>query len=174
MGLEKAVKACGMGCPVWQRGAGAASISVPPTDILPHIAPLLSSRTHPPLPVFFKQTLSLQPYTASFVLFPLSCHHPPTHSLSNTFFSSGFHADASPPYPVSHNIPSCPTHRHPPSPEHMQSRGISFYCPYCPRNPTHLLFIHCSNTFGVEVVLLRAATQTTQESQIFAQNCSYL
>ena len=173
MGLEKAVRASRMECSVWQHGAGAASISVPPTDILPHISSLQSARTHPLLPVLFKQTLSSQPYAASFVLFPLPCHHPPTHSLSNTFFS-GFHADASPPYPVSHNIPSCPTHRHPPSPEHMQSRGISFYCPYSPCNPTHLPFIHCNNTFRVEVVLLRAATQTTPESQVFAQNCSYL
>lgn len=35
--------------------------------------------------------------------------HPPTHplSLSNTFFCSSFHADASPLDPVLHNIPSC-------------------------------------------------------------------
>lgn len=47
MGLEKAGRASGMECSVWQHGAGAASISVPPTDILPHISSLQSSHTHP-------------------------------------------------------------------------------------------------------------------------------
>lgn len=172
MGLEKAGRASGMECSVWQHGAGAASISVPPTDILPHISSLQSSHTHPATSPFQAAPL----FIAIHILFgpvptPLLCPPPPP---PNTFFSSGFHADASPPYPVSHNIPSCLTHRHPPSPEHMQSRGISFYCPYSPCNPTHVPFIHCNNTFGVEVVLLRAATQTTQESQVFAPNCSYL
>lgn len=115
-----------------------------------------------------------QPYTDSFVPFPLPGHHPPTHSLSNTSFSSGFHADTFPPYSVSHNIPFSWTHRHPPSAEHMQSRGISFYCPYSPCNHTHLPFIHCNNTFGVEVVLLRAVTQSMQERQTFTPNFSYV
>lgn len=135
-------------------------------------SPLCNPLTHTLIPQSFSSGLSLyshaQPLSSCSIPLP-----PPTHSLSITFFS-GLHADAFPPYPVSHNIPSCPTHRHPPSPEHMQSGGISFYCPYSPCNPTHLPFIHCSNTFGVEVVLLRAATQATQESQVFAQNCSYL
>lgn len=46
----------------------------------------------------------------------------------------------------------------------MQSRGISFYCPCRPCSPTQLLSIPCNNTFRVEVILLRAATQTTQAS----------
>lgn len=43
----------------------------------------------------------------------------------------------------------------------MQSRGISFYCPH---SPTQLPSIPCNNTFRVEVVLLRAATQKTWDS----------
>lgn len=101
----------------------------------------------------------------------LATIHPPT--LSSTSFASGFHADTSPLYPVSHNNPFSPTHRHPPSPEHMQSRGISFYCANSLCNHTHLSFIHCSNTFGVEVALLRAATQSVQESQLFTPHCHY-
>lgn len=173
MGLQGAVRASVTGCPVWQHGAGTASISMPPTDILPLISPLQSSHTNPLLPVPFKQTLS---FTAIHRLFrPVPTRWPPpTHSLSNTSFSSGFHADTFPPYSVSHNIPFSWTHRHPPSAEHMQSRGISFYCPYSPCNHTHLPFIHCNNTFGVEVVLLRAVTQSMQERQTFTPNFSYV
>lgn len=50
---------------VWQHRAGSASFSMPPTDILPLISSPQSSHT--------------QPYTASFVSFPLPRHHPPTH-----------------------------------------------------------------------------------------------
>lgn len=64
--VEKVVRASGMDCSVWQQGAGTASFPMPPTDILPLISSLQSSHT--------------QPYTASFVSFPLPWHHPHTHT----------------------------------------------------------------------------------------------
>lgn len=80
MQLQKAVRASGMECPAWLHRAGTVSISVPHTDVVLLISSLGASHTHSLLQVPFMQTLS-QPYTASFVLFPLSGHHPPTHSL---------------------------------------------------------------------------------------------
>lgn len=125
-----------MGCPVWQRGAGAASISVPPTGILPRISPLQSSRLPPLLPALFKQPLSSQPYTASFVLFLLPCHHPPTLSLSlKRFFLLWFSCQRLPSIPCLAQHPLLPGPWAPSLPEHMQSRGISFYCPHRPCGP---------------------------------------
>lgn len=100
----------------------------------------------------------------------LATTHPPSQMLSSPLVSM----QTPPLHTLSGTTSPLARHRHPPSPGHMQSRGISFYCLCSPCNPTQLPFIHCNNTFGVEVVLLRAATQTTLESQVLAQNCSYL
>ena len=138
-------------------------------------SPLCNPLTHTLCFQSFSSRLSLHSHTQplSSCSHSLATTHPPT--LSEILSSPLVFMQTPPLRTLSCTTsPLAPTHRHPPSPEHMQSRGISFYCPYSPCSPTHLPFIHCNNTFRVEVVLLRAATQTTQESQVFAQNCSYL
>lgn len=108
-------------------------------------------------------------FTAIYSLFCLvpTLWPPSTHPLSPILPSPLVFMQTPPLCTLSHTTTRFPQHTDTlPSPEHMQSRGISFYCVNSLCNHTHLSFVHCSNTFGVEVALLRAATQSVQESQL--------
>lgn len=67
------VRASGMECSVWQHREGAASFSLPPTDILPLIS-LCNPLTHSPTQPLLSRSHSLD------------TTHPPTHPLFLKYF----------------------------------------------------------------------------------------